>query len=175
MTSVVKNCPIGTLNYISPEALMDIGGSADSPNHNVKYKINYKSDVWSLGCILYGFVYGQTPFHHIRSQWAKVNAITNPNPKIAFPTCIISADKTQKFEPPPILIDVMRKCLQHDPKARPTVEQLLQIQYIPIRQDSNTMLCMLPEIPSNILVKIKHALTEEEWRKLIQVLEKEPV
>lgn len=175
MTSVVKNCPIGTLNYISPEALMDIGGSADSPNHNVKYKINYKSDVWSLGCILYGFVYGQTPFHHIRSQWAKVNAITNPNPNIAFPTCIISADKTQKFEPPPILIDVMRKCLQHDPKARPTVEQLLQIQYIPIRQDSNTMLRMLPEIPSNILVKIKHALTEEEWRKLIQVLEKEPV
>ncbi|KAK2579575.1 hypothetical protein KPH14_010870 [Odynerus spinipes] len=175
MTSVVKNCPIGTLNYISPEALMDIGGGGDSPNHNVKYKINYKSDVWSLGCILYGLVYGQTPFHHIRSQWAKVNAITNPNPKIAFPTCIFSADKTHKFEPPPILIDVMRKCLQHDPKARPTVAQLLQIQYIPIKQDSKNVLCIPPEIPPNILVKIKHALTEEEWRKLIQVLEKEPV
>lgn len=39
MTSVVKNCPIGTLNYISPEAVMDIGGNGDSPNHNVKYKV----------------------------------------------------------------------------------------------------------------------------------------
>ncbi|XP_035742695.1 probable serine/threonine-protein kinase mps1 [Vespa mandarinia] len=172
MTSVVKNCPIGTLNYISPEALMDIGGNGDSPNHNVKYKISYKSDVWSLGCILYGLVYGQTPFHHIRPQWAKVNAITNPNPKIAFPTSILLVDKTEKFEPPLILIDVMRKCLQHNPKVRPTVAELLQIQYIPARQDAKAMLSIPPEIPPNILVKIKHALTEEEWRKLIQVLEK---
>ncbi|KAL2738019.1 putative serine/threonine-protein kinase mps1 [Vespula squamosa] len=172
MTSVVKNCPIGTLNYISPEAVMDIGGNGDSPNHNVKYKISYKSDVWSLGCILYGLVYGQTPFHHIRPQWAKVNAITNPNPKIAFPTSVLLLDKTEKFEPPPILIDVMRKCLQHNPKARPTVAELLQIQYIPARQDAKAMLSIPPEIPPNILVKIKHALNEEEWRRLIQVLEK---
>ncbi|KAL2723815.1 putative serine/threonine-protein kinase mps1 [Vespula maculifrons] len=172
MTSVVKNCPIGTLNYISPEAVMDIGGNGDSPNHNVKYKISYKSDVWSLGCILYGLVYGQTPFHHIRPQWAKVNAITNPNPKIAFPTSILLLDKTEKFEPPPILIDVMRKCLQHDPKARPTVAELLQIQYIPARQDVKATLSVPPEIPPNILIKIKHALNEEEWRRLVQVLEK---
>ncbi|KAI4491337.1 hypothetical protein M0802_010270 [Mischocyttarus mexicanus] len=173
MTSVVKSCPIGTLNYISPEALMDIGGNVDSPNHNVKYKITYKSDVWSLGCILYSLVYGQTPFHHIRPQWAKVNAITNPNPKIAFPTSILLFNK--KFEPPPILIDVMRKCLQHNPKARPTVEELLQIQYIPIKQDTKSLLSIAPEISPSILVKIKHALTEEEWRKLTQVWEKKDV
>jgi len=39
MTSVVKNTTIGTLNYISPEALMDISGNGDSPTHNVKYKV----------------------------------------------------------------------------------------------------------------------------------------
>lgn len=39
MTSVVKNNQIGTINYISPEALMDIGNGGDSPN-KVKYKVS---------------------------------------------------------------------------------------------------------------------------------------
>ena len=37
MTSVVKNTTTGTLNYISPEALTDIGGS---PSQNAKHKVS---------------------------------------------------------------------------------------------------------------------------------------
>ncbi|XP_076626372.1 dual specificity protein kinase monopolar spindle 1 isoform X2 [Colletes latitarsis] len=170
MTSVIKNCPIGTLNYISPEALMDVGGNSDSPTQNVKYKITFKSDVWSLGCILYSLVYGHTPFHHIRSQWAKVNAITNPKPNIHFPATLSSREGDNKVvPPPPILIDVMRRCLQHDPKTRPTVAELLLIEYVPTKQER--MLTSTPNIPANILVKIKRALNETEWRQLIQALE----
>ncbi|TGZ55525.1 Delta-aminolevulinic acid dehydratase, partial [Temnothorax longispinosus] len=111
--------------------------------------------------------YGYTPFQHIRSQWAKVNAITNPKPNISFPATTTSEDRQSCERAPPILIDVMRKCLQHDPKARPTVSQLLQVQYVPTMP--NTAQTSVPSnIPANVLVKIKHALNEDEWRLLVQ-------
>lgn len=122
-------------------------------------QISYKSDVWSLGCILYGLVYGVTPFNHIRQQWAKISAITDPKHKINFPL------KTGSEPVPLILVDAMRKCLQRDPKARPTVEELLEIPYL----QSNISAPIVPNIPPNILIKIKHALSDEEWKQLTEV------
>lgn len=157
MTSVVKNTTVGTLNYISPEALMNVD---ESPSQNSKYKINYKSDVWSLGCILYGLVYGHTPFQHIQNNWAKINAITNPDCKISF-------TQPAHAEPiPSFLIDVMRKCLQRDPKVRPSVAQLLEVRYVP----TNTPNTRTMDIPSNILLKIKRSLDDDEWRQFIEVI-----
>ena len=49
-TQVTIENQMGTLNYISPETLNNTNGTSS-------HKIGFKSDVWSLGCILYNFVY----------------------------------------------------------------------------------------------------------------------
>ena len=61
------------------------------------FQIGVKSDVWSLGCILYQMVYGRTPFQHLRHNFSKLQAIINPDFPIEFP------DIPNKH-----LIDVMR-------------------------------------------------------------------
>lgn len=118
MTCVYKSNQEGSCNYISPEALnVQTNGNVDSPTYGKpKYKIHFKSDVWSLGCILYQLVYRKTPFQHLNPIWAKLSAIIDPKHKIEYPYA--------EWVPPRIVATIKR-CLQHDIRSRPSVEELL--------------------------------------------------
>ncbi|XP_052807632.1 dual specificity protein kinase TTK-like isoform X2 [Mya arenaria] len=118
-TSVILETQIGTINFMSPETIMQQQGEG-----RPKFKIGVRSDVWSLGCILYNMVYGRTPFQHIRNDLFKLQAIINPDLPIDFPDI-----------PNKNLLDVMKRCLQRDPKLRPSIDELLDHPYLKSNQE----------------------------------------
>ncbi|XP_041872911.1 dual specificity protein kinase TTK isoform X1 [Corvus kubaryi] len=125
VTSIIKDSQAGTMNYMPPEAIED--RSSYGENGKPRSKISPKSDVWSLGCILYCMTYGRTPFQHITSHINKMHAIVDPSYEIGFP------DIAEKD-----LHDVLKRCLIRNPKERISVSELLVHPYVQIQSHCQT-------------------------------------
>ncbi|GMR58694.1 hypothetical protein PMAYCL1PPCAC_28889, partial [Pristionchus mayeri] len=118
-TSLLKDTQMGTLSYMSPESLMSSECEEEGEEEKNRFKVTAKSDVWSLGCILYTMVYGRKPFDQFKNARAKMRAISDPHTQIF-------------YEPTddPMIVDVLKRCLVYDVKKRASVTELLDHPYL---------------------------------------------
>ncbi|KAH0785433.1 Pkinase-domain-containing protein [Histomonas meleagridis] len=113
-----------SFQYKAPESFSDW-------KHPVK--LSTSADVWSIGCILYELAYGRPPF----------SSSINLGDKI-----VIKFDVLKDFPDFELLKNVMQKCLQPNPKLRPTIEELLCHPYI--QQPSTSFVSRSLSIADNL-------------------------
>jgi len=122
--NIHRESQVGTLNYMSPEAIVDINATSGKAMASVGaprlMKLGAPSDVWSLGCILYQMTYGHGPFSHLSLMYQKINAIPDPNYPIDYPDTGIGGVPVPKS-----LINTISACLARNKDERPTIRQLL--------------------------------------------------
>ena len=117
---------MGTFNFMSPEAIQnDKSESGESV-----VKINYKADVWSLGCILYNMVYNRMPFGDIKNPCQKMMAILDPEYQIRFSDTELSGHH-------PDVNEVLKLCLVRNPSERGSIKDLLEHKYLKLQHSSN--------------------------------------
>lgn len=122
MTHIMNENNVGTLDYMSPESVVEYK-TADLSSSTQAHKLGRSSDVWSLGCILYQMVYKTPPFKKL-SLGQKMAALMDPKLVVKFGPC-----------EDPALLQVMKACLQYNPKNRPTISQLLAHPYLMPKHD----------------------------------------
>ncbi|KAH6581552.1 hypothetical protein BASA60_002384 [Batrachochytrium salamandrivorans] len=114
-TNIQRDHQTGTANYMAPEAIVFVENNGVRESY---VKLGRSSDVWSLGCILYQFVYGSPPFGQM-TLVQKLSAIVDPRHQIVYP-----ATEDQMA---PLII---QGCLQRDPKHRMTIQELMDHEFL---------------------------------------------
>lgn len=113
-TNIVREKQIGTVNYMSPEAIRD-----------GKIKMGRSSDVWSLGCILYEMYFGESPFVRFKNLVQRMQKLLDAEYEVEY------FPRREEEEYYDKIVFEIKRCLRRDPKQRSTVEELLKSDFFP--------------------------------------------
>lgn len=103
------NSMTGTPMYMSPEVIT--GASTDKSG---------VVDIWSLGCCVLEMATGRRPWANLDNEWAIMYHIAAGH-KPQLPSCDQLSEGGRKF---------LSRCLEHDPKLRPSAVELLNDPWI---------------------------------------------
>ncbi|KIY71535.1 kinase-like protein [Cylindrobasidium torrendii FP15055 ss-10] len=172
-TNIQRDHQIGTVNYMSPEAIEIQEGMK-------RIKVGRPSDVWSLGCILYQMVYGHPPFQALH-VYQKMKAIPDESYAIDFPAYVsrpppkqLYPDHSPPAPPKPRIalrqdvLKTMKSCLTRNPKERMTIPELLEQDWVEMADSHSGIDCAKAPPPRPALSEDETIISPHYMRQLIE-------